>query len=151
MKDSQHPIGAGDPFNLERFVQAQAAVYPSVLRELQNGRKTTHWMWFIFPQLRGLGYSSTSKRFAITGREEAQQYLNHPVLGTRLVECARTVLDHAGRSALAIFGSPDDVKLRSCMTLFETVPDADPVFAQVLDQFFQGERDAKTLRLLGGG
>jgi uncharacterized protein (DUF1810 family) len=151
MNESQRPAGATDPFNLERFVQAQASAYASVLRELQNGRKVTHWMWFIFPQLRGLGYSSTSKHFAISGREEAQQYLSHPVLGARLTECARLVLGHRGRSALHIFGSPDDMKLRSCMTLFETVPGADPVFAHVLEQFFQGERDAKTLRLLGEG
>jgi len=151
MQGSQNPMGAADPFNLARFVQAQEPVYGSVLRELQKGRKTTHWIWFIFPQLRRLGYSSTSKHFAISGREEAQKYLNHPVLGARLVECARIVVGHAGRSALDIFGSPDDIKLRSCMTLFGTVPGAAPVFAQVLEGFFEGERDAKTLKLLSQG
>lgn len=151
MHGSHSSPGAPDPFNLERFVQAQGPVYAAVLRELQRGRKTTHWIWFIFPQLRGLGYSSTSAHFAISGREEAQQYLGHPLLGARLVECARLMLGHAGRSALEILGSPDDVKLRSSMTLFETVPGADPVFAQVLEQLFQGERDARTLKLLGQG
>jgi uncharacterized protein (DUF1810 family) len=149
MEGTQDTATGTGPFNLARFVQAQELVYSSVLRELQRGRKTTHWMWFIFPQLRGLGYSSTSRYFAISGREEAQQYLSHPALGARLVECSRAVLAHPGQTARAIFGSPDDVKLRSCMTLFETVPGADPVFAQVLEQFFQGERDAQTLKLLG--
>lgn len=116
MDGTHHAAGVGDPFNLGRFVEAQGPVYSSALRELQRGRKTTHWIWFIFPQLRGLGYSSTSKYYAISGGDEAQQYLGHPLLGARLVECSRAVLGHAGRSALDIFGSPDDVKLRSCMT-----------------------------------
>jgi uncharacterized protein (DUF1810 family) len=149
MDGTQKAGSVADSFNLERFVQAQGPCYSNVLRELQQGRKTTHWMWFIFPQLRGLGYSSTSRYYAISGRDEAQQYLGHPLLGARLVECSRAVLSHAGRSALDIFGSPDDVKLRSCMTLFEDGPGADTVFAQVLDTFFHGERDAKTLKLLG--
>lgn len=148
MQGSQNPRGGADRFNLERFVEAQRRVYGSVLQELQRGRKTTHWMWYIFPQLHSLGRSSESKRYAISGGEEAQQYLVHPILGARLVECLRTVLGHAGRSALSIFGSPDDMKLRSCMTLFETVPGAEQAFAQVLEQFFEGERDARTLKLL---
>src|SRR5687768_15163555 len=114
MDGTQHAARVVDPFNLGRFVEAQGPVYSSALRELQRGRKTTHWIWFIFPQLRGLGYSSTSKYYAISGGDEAQQYLGHPLLGARLVECSRAVLGHAGRSALDIFGSPDDVKLRSC-------------------------------------
>src|SRR5689334_21514866 len=110
--------GDADPFNLRRFVQAQEPVYSSVLSELQSGRKRTHWMWFIFPQIAGLGYSATSKHYAIQSRAEAQHYLDHPTLGQRLLECSKTVLGITGRSAHDIFGAPDDMKLRSCMTLF---------------------------------
>jgi len=105
-------------------------------------------MWFIFPQIAGLGYSSTSKRYAIQNREEARHYLKHPVLGKRLIECSETVLSIKGRSASEIFGSPDDLKLRSCMTLFAALPDTDAVFASVLDKYFQGRPDTRTLELL---
>jgi len=138
-----------DPFQLNRFLEAQEPVYSTVVRELRNGRKYTHWMWFIFPQVSGLGYSSTSKYYAIKSKEEAEQYLNHPILGARLIECSQIVLSHTGRSALEIFGSPDDLKLKSSMTLFETVASGESVFTQVLEKYFQGNRDTKTLKFLG--
>jgi uncharacterized protein (DUF1810 family) len=137
-----------DSFNLQRFISAQAKHYDAARKELQRGRKETHWMWFIFPQIDGLGQSPTSKLYAIKGAAEAQQYLQHPVLGTRLRECAMILLGLKGRSAHEIFGSPDDVKLRSSMTLFGSVKPQEPVFAQVLDMYFQGKRDTRTLALL---
>ena len=137
-----------DPFNLRRFVSAQEKIYGDVLAELRSGQKRTHWMWFIFPQIDGLGYSPTSKHYAIKSKEEARQYLNHPVLGGRLLECAEIVLDIKGRSASEIFGSPDDLKLKSSMTLFASVTNPESVFARVLDKYFYGQRDSKTLNLL---
>jgi uncharacterized protein (DUF1810 family) len=139
-----------DPFDLQRFVSAQEAIYPDVLAELHDGRKRTHWMWFIFPQIHGLGYSPTSKHYAIKSGEEARDYLNHPVLGKRLIECAEAILSVQGRSASAIFGSPDDMKLKSSMTLFDAVSPPGSIFARVLDRYFQGQRDRKTLDTLGG-
>jgi uncharacterized protein (DUF1810 family) len=141
-------INGNDPFNLSRFASAQEGIYNRVLAELKNGEKRTHWMWFIFPQIDGLGFSSTSKYYAIKSIEEARQYLNHPVLGKRLLECAETVLAIEGRSASEIFGYPDDMKLKSSVTLFAAVSDTHPVFAGVLDKYFHGERDNKTLQLL---
>lgn len=140
--------GGGDPYNLDRFVQAQSNVYEQALTEIKNGRKRSHWMWYIFPQFEGLGFSATSKRYAIKSIAEAKAYLNHPVLGPRLTECANAVLGIEGRSIHEIFGSPDDIKLRSCATLFASVSSTGSVFDQLLDQFFQGDRDPKTLRLL---
>jgi len=137
-----------NPFDLQRFVQAQETVYAQVLAELRGGKKRTHWMWFIFPQLDGLGYSATAKRYAIKSRDEAHEYLNHHVLGKRLIACTETVLAISGRSASEIFGSPDDVKLRSSMTLFAAVAPPDSVFAQVLARYFQGQPDSTTLSLL---
>ena len=136
-----------NPFNLSRFVSAQEKVYEGVLKELKNGNKRSHWMWYIFPQLDGLAQSTTSKYYAIKSREEALAYLNHPVLGSRLLECANTVLDVEGKSVLEIFGYPDNLKLKSSMTLFSEVA-TDSVFVRVLDKYFQGERDRKTLQLL---
>ncbi|MEI7770673.1 MAG: DUF1810 domain-containing protein, partial [Chloroflexales bacterium] len=118
---SEHP----DPFDLQRFVRAQETVYAQVLAELRGGKKRTHWMWFIFPQLDGLGYSATAKRYAIKSRAEARQYLNHLILGKRLIACTEAILAISGRSASDIFGSPDDVKLRSSMTLFAAVAPPD--------------------------
>jgi len=138
-----------DPFHLARFVSAQEGVYATALSELRSGRKRTHWMWFVFPQVSGLGYSATSQRYAIHGLDEARAYLNHPVLGARLRECAEAVLAVEGRSASEIFGPPDDVKLRSSMTLFAQADGPDSVFAQVLVRYFGGEQDAETLRRLG--
>ena len=138
----------GDPHRLQRFVDAQANLYDGALAELRAGRKTSHWVWFVFPQAAGLGRSETSRKYAIGSLDEARAYLEHPVLGPRLVECARAVLDHPDRTAREVMGSPDDAKLRSSMTLFALADDSEPVFAQVLDTFFAGERDPRTLDLL---
>lgn len=137
-----------DTFDLNRFIDAQRAVYPDVLEELRSGRKRSHWMWFIFPQLAGLGHSETSRFYAISGAAQATAYLNNPLLGARLLECTRTVLERSGQSARAMFGTPDDMKLRSCMTLFASVAPEQVCFQQVLDRFFDGETDAKTIALL---
>ena len=134
--------------NLYRFVRAQEGVYATALAELRGGQKRSHWMWFIFPQLAGLGHSSTSHFFAITNLEEARAYLAHPVLGPRLVECAEAVLAHDGRTATDIFGHTDAMKLRSCMTLFAQVNGVPPVFTRVLEKYFNSEYDGKTLQLL---
>ena len=138
-----------DPFDLQRFVDAQADVYEDVHDELHAGRKATHWMWFVFPQLRGLGHSPMAQRYGIASLDEARAYLAHPVLGERLRECTRLVLGVDGRNARAIFGSPDDFKFRSCMTLFGFAAPDEDVFAQALDRHFGGEPDPRTLELLG--
>ena len=138
-----------DRYKLSRFVEAQEPVYELALAEIRRGRKQSHWMWYIFPQFDGLGFSSTSKRYSIKNVEEAAAYLGHPVLGPRLMECAEAVLRVEGRSALQIFGSPDDVKLKSCATLFACVSPVGSVFDRLLGKYFQGERDGKTLRLIG--
>ena len=140
-------IGREDPFDLGRFISAQAGVYDRVLAEIRSGQKRTHWMWFIFPQIDGLGHSATSKHYAIKSIEEARAYLNHPVLGPRLLACAEAALAVEGRKVSDIFGYPDDVKLRSSMTLFASVADPGSVFDRVLAKYFQGERDARTLQL----
>ena len=139
---------ADDPYDLDRFVQAQADDYARALAEIRSGRKRSHWMWYIFPQIDGLGYSSMSRRYSIKSLDEAGAYLDHPVLGPRLVECAEAALGVEGRSAYEIFGSPDDMKLRSNATLFASVTPADSVFARLLDKFFDGKPDGKTLGLL---
>jgi uncharacterized protein (DUF1810 family) len=140
---------ASDPHDLNRFLEAQQRDYPTALAELKRGRKRTHWMWYIFPQLDGLGFSAMARKYAIGSLEEARAYLTHPILGSRLVACAETLLAIQGQSAHAIFGSPDDWKLRSSATLFACASPAGSVFQRLLDQYFQGERDGKTLRLLG--
>jgi uncharacterized protein (DUF1810 family) len=134
-----------DPYDLDRFVRAQAPDYERALAELRAGKKKSHWMWYIFPQIEGLGHSPMSVRYSIKSAAEALAYLDHPLLGPRLRECAAVVRDIVGRSALEIFGSPDDLKLRSCATLFVTVSNED-VFEQVLQKYFDGERDQETLR-----
>lgn len=134
--------------SLERFVQAQEPVIERVLAELRAGRKTSHWMWFVFPQIRGLGHSPTAQRFAIASRAEAEAYLRHPILGPRLRECARLVNEIEGRSVEEIFGYPDDLKFRSSMTLFANVTTDDRVFADALDKYFGGEHDRLTLEKL---
>lgn len=139
---------AGDPHSLNRFVEAQHAVYARALAEIRAGRKRSHWMWFVFPQLAGLGMSATSRRYAIRDLAEAKAYLEHPVLGPRLVEGAEAALGVAGRSALEVFGSPDDMKLRSCATLFAQVSPQGSVFHRLLDRYFEGDPDERTLRLL---
>jgi uncharacterized protein (DUF1810 family) len=140
---------AGDPHDLNRFLQAQEDDYEQALKEIRNGRKQSHWMWYIFPQFEGLGFSATSKRYAIKSRAEAEAYLCHPVLGPRLLECAKAAIGVQGRSAFEVFGSPDEMKLKSCATLFACVSPSGSVFHQLLDKYYQGERDAATLRLLG--
>jgi uncharacterized protein (DUF1810 family) len=141
--------GAADPHDLARFVQAQQGDFERALAEIRGGRKRTHWMWYIFPQLDGLAFSSTSKFYAIKSLDEARAYLAHPVLGPRLLECAEGALHVEGRSVNAIFGSPDDLKLRSCATLFACVSPPGSVFDRLLEKYYGGERDRKTLRLLG--
>lgn len=148
MPQANDTAGSNDPFNLGRFLSAQDSLYAQALAELKSGRKRTHWMWFIFPQIAGLGYSSTARYYAIKSEAEARQYLHHPVLGRRLVECAETVLALTGQSASEIFGYPDDLKLRSSMTLFAQGAEPGSVFAQVIDKYFNGTQDAKTLALL---
>ncbi len=140
---------ASDPYDLSRFVHAQEGDYERALAELQGGQKRTHWMWYIFPQLDGLAFSATSKRYAIKSVEEVQAYLAHPLLGPRLQQCAEAVLRIEGRSATAIFGSPDDLKLRSCATLFASVSPPGSVFDRLLVKYYRGERDARTMQLLG--
>ena len=138
----------GDTFDLARFIDAQKSVYETALSELRRGRKTSHWMWFIFPQVAGLGYSAMSQRYAIADLEEAEAYLAHPVLGTRLRECAAVTLAVEGRSASAIFGSPDDMKLQSSMTLFARANGDGSVFEKVLEKYYGDEADEQTLDLL---
>lgn len=138
----------GDPYDLNRFVQAQATDYEQALAEIRGGRKQSHWMWYIFPQLDGLGSSPMARRYAIRSVAEARAYLDHPVLGPRLVECAEAALGVDGRSALDVFGSPDDLKLRSCATLFALVSPAGSVFHRLLDSYFDGHGDARTHHLL---
>jgi uncharacterized protein (DUF1810 family) len=138
-----------DPFHLDRFVQAQGPAYGAALTELRAGRKASHWMWYIFPQIEGLGFSPISQHFAITCLDEARAYLAHPVLGARLVECMEVVNAVQGRSAHEIFGTPDDLKLRSCLTLFAQAAPDKPVFAEALDKYFAGAPDPATLEKLG--
>jgi uncharacterized protein (DUF1810 family) len=151
MTNANEPGGTGDPYNLNRFVLAQEADYDQALAEIRRGRKQSHWMWYIFPQYEGLGFSSTSRWYSIKSAAEARAYLDHPVLGPRLRECAEAVLGVEGRSAHEIFGSPDDLKLRSCATLFAAVSPAGSVFHKLLDRYYQGAPDSKTLHLLDQG
>ncbi len=134
--------------SLERFVQAQARDYDTALREIRGGRKRSHWMWYIFPQLRGLGFSSTAQFYGLRDLDEARAYMAHPVLGARLVEISGALLALETDNASAVMGYPDDLKLRSCMTLFELAAPEQPVFARVLDKFYAGRRDSRTLELL---
>jgi uncharacterized protein (DUF1810 family) len=140
---------ASDPHDLGRFVEAQARDYDRALAEIRAGRKLSHWMWYVFPQFEGLGFSFTSRRYAIRSRAEAEAYLQHPVLGPRLLEISQATLDLESRSASDVFGSPDDMKLRSCATLFASVSSPGSVFHQVLHRYFDGDPDEKTLRLAG--
>lgn len=137
-----------DPHNLKRFLEAQNPLYPRVKAELRSGQKTGHWMWFIFPQLRGLGRSPMANEYGISSREEALAYLQHPILGERLRECTRLVHSVEGRSVNEIFGYPDDLKFRSSMTLFANVSPQDQIFKHALEKFFEGEPDRLTLKLL---
>ncbi len=136
---------SSDSYNLERFVIAQDSIFKRVLSELQAGTKMGHWMWFIFPQIRGLGRSPTSIEYAISSRDEAEAYLQHPVLGPRLKECTQLVLNVNGRSATDIFGTPDDIKFRSSMTLFAQISRDDDIFHRALQKYFEGVSDRLTL------
>ena len=133
--------------NLKRFLDAQANDYTRAFAEIKQGRKQSHWMWYIFPQLSGLGFSDMARFYAIKDLQEASDYLTHPVLGSRLIEIASALLGIEGKTANQVMGNPDDLKLRSSMTLFSLVPGADPVFQAVLDKYFSGLPDPKTLSL----
>jgi uncharacterized protein (DUF1810 family) len=150
MARSNERDGTGDPFELGRFVRAQVGDYERALSEIRDGEKQSHWMWYIFPQIDGLGISAMSRRYAIKSRAEAQAYLAHAILGPRLRECAEAALGVEGRTAFEIFGSPDDQKLRSCATLFAEVSPDGSVFHRLLDRYFEGKPDTKTLQLLDG-
>ncbi len=149
MTKNEKTPDAADSFDLQRFISAQEGVYDRALAELRGGQKRSHWMWFIFPQIDGLGFSSTTRFYSIKSLEEARQYLAHPVLGARLVESTEAVLAVQGRSAGEIFGSPDDMKMQSSMTLFELVSEPGSVFGRVLDKYYQGKRDSMTLQIVG--
>jgi len=137
-----------DVHNLERFILAQQQVYPAVLAELKAGQKQTHWMWFVFPQIKGLGRSATAQHYAIASKEEARAYLEHPVLGRRLQECARIISQIEGRSAEQVFGGIDALKLRSSMTLFALTSEEPTIFNDILNKFFDGKPDQATIGLL---
>ncbi|TXI18093.1 MAG: DUF1810 domain-containing protein [Nitrosomonas sp.] len=137
-----------DFYDLERFIQAQAKDFAIALAEINNGEKKSHWMWYIFPQLAGLGHSAMSQRYAIQSAAEAKAYLNHSVLGPRLIQCVKVLLEIDGRSAHEIFGSPDDMKLRSCATLFASITPKGSVFECLLEKYFHGKQDRKALDLL---
>lgn len=134
--------------NLHRFIAAQEVDYPIALAEVQQGRKRSHWMWYIFPQIQGLGFSETSRYYAIKDIHEAEAYLNHSVLGKRLVQICEALLQLPGNNATSILSSPDDLKLKSSMTLFAAVHNTNPVFQKVLDKFFNGTQDSKTLQIV---
>lgn len=141
----------GDPrdaHNLFRFLEAQRSTYGTALAELKAGRKRSHWMWFIFPQVKGLGFSWNSEHYGIGSLDEARTYLKHPVLGARLIECAEALLAHQGLSATRIMGTPDDLKLRSSLTLFSTVSERDSPFYQALEHYFGGRPDERTLAIV---
>ena len=149
MTDSHDSPTADDPYHLSRFVRAQEPAYAHALSEIKGGRKRSHWMWYIFPQVDGPASSATSKHYAIKSVAEAQAYLDHPVLGPRLLACAEAVVSVEGRSATEIFGSPDDLKLQSCATLFACVSPPGSVFDRLLGMYYRSGRDGKTLQLLG--
>ncbi len=137
-----------DPYNLQRFIDAQARDYRAALAEIRAGRKRSHWMWYVFPQFHGLGFSSTTVHFSIKSADEARAYLDHPLLGSRLRECVDALLALDGCSAHQVFGSPDDLKLKSSMTLFARVSPEGSVFERVIDRYYDGQQDQKTIELL---
>lgn len=146
---TDHKQSQSDSFNLARFVAAQQGVYERIVDELRSGRKKSHWMWYIFPQIDGLGRSETARHYAIKSFDEARAYLAHPLLGVRLVECCETILAVRDKSASEIFGFPDDMKLKSCLTLFAAAAEGSSVFSRVLDKYFDGKPDRRTIDLLG--
>lgn len=135
-------------YNLNRFLEAQETKFNDALSEIKNGKKRTHWMWFIFPQITGLGFTDFNIYYAIQNKEEAIQYLNHPILGKRLIEITKAVAEINGKTALEIFGKPDERKLKSCMTLFSILNNPNPIFQQVLDKYYKGMEDENTLQLI---
>ena len=135
-------------YDLSRFLEAQKNSYDTALREIRAGRKRSHWMWYIFPQIRGLGYSAMAQHYAIRDLEEAREYLQHPVLGPRLIEISEALLALDETDPRRVMGSPDDLKLRSCMTLFQSAAPDQPVFGKVLDKFYGGQPDGRTLEIL---
>jgi uncharacterized protein (DUF1810 family) len=137
--------------NLQRFIDAQETLWETALSEIQRGRKRSPWMWFIFPQIQGLGFSSTSILYAIKDQDEAIDFLKHPILGSRLIQISNELLQLETKDAGQIFGSPDNMKLRSCMTLFSSLDDTDPVFQEVLNKYFGGKKDTVTLVLMSNG
>ena len=143
-----HVYDMNETKSLSRFLKAQDNTYDEALKEIKNGRKRSHWMWYVFPQIRGLGFTDTSKYYAIRDLMEAQEYLEHPILGSRLIEISKALLELNTRDALAVFGSPDEMKLKSSMTLFSLVPKADPIFNEIIYAFFAGEKDESTLQLV---
>lgn len=142
-------VNSDDPFDLTRFVQAQDGMFDIALSEIKRGRKRSHWMWYIFPQLRGLGHSVMAMHYGITGMDEARAYLKHELLGPRLISICEAVLAVEGKSAIDIFDEPDDLKLRSCATLFGQVPEADSIFLRIIERHFDGKCDQRTIELLG--
>ena len=134
--------------DLQIFVQAQEDIYEQALAELKNGSKESHWMWFVFPQIAGLGNSEMARKYAIPNLADAKAYLSHDLLGSRLRECTEAVLAVEGRTAHEILGSPDDMKLKSCMTLFEVADGPDSVFSSILEKYFEGQRDERSLMIL---
>ncbi|MFH7001194.1 DUF1810 domain-containing protein [Flavobacterium bizetiae] len=133
---------------IERFLAAQENVYGKALREIKNGMKESHWMWFVFPQIRGLGFTEYNVYFGLKNLDEAKEYLEHPILGKRLIEISRAALCQEGKTAMEIFGRPDERKLKSCMTLFSKIQNADPVFDKVLEKYYNGGKDEKTMSIL---
>lgn len=133
---------------IERFVVAQENVYLRALNEIKNGKKQSHWMWFVFPQIRGLGFTDYNVYYGIKDLEEARHYLNDPVLGKRLIEISEAVLSQQGKTAIGIFGKPDDRKLKSCMTLFSQIENTDPIFQKVLEKYYLGLKDDKTIAII---
>ena len=142
-------MNSDDPFDLTRFVRAQDGMFDIALSEIKRGRKRSHWMWYIFPQLRGLGHSAMAMHYGITGMDEARAYLKHELLGPRLKSICEAVLAVEGKSAIDIFDEPDDLKLRSCSTLFGQVPEADSIFLRIIERYFDGKCDQRTIELLG--
>lgn len=135
-------------WNLERFVLAQQRNYGDALRELRSGKKRSYWIWYVFPQIRGLGDSFMSRKYALSGLEEARAYLAHPVLGLRLLECCQVVLAIPTNDPWEVFGSPDDMKFRSCLTLFALAEPSRPIFEELLDKFYEGQKDLRTIQSL---
>lgn len=148
MSKSIETKNTDDPYGLNRFVQAQTGDYEQAISEIRSGQKRSHWMWYIFPQFDGLGESATSKFYAIKSVDEAKAYLSHPLLGPRLLECTEAVLHVEEHSAYEIFGSPDDMKLKSCATLFAFASPPGSTFDKLLEKYFEGERDTRSIRLI---